>query len=64
MLLVVVVAVVGVVVVFGGAGGEEVEGVGLGVRRADGDDARAELDADGHVVVRGEAAFAEADREA
>jgi hypothetical protein len=30
---------------------------------ADGNDARAELDADGHVVVWGEAAFAEADCE-
>ena len=37
------------------------EGEGSG--RADGDDARAEFDADGDIVVWGEAAFAEADGE-
>jgi hypothetical protein len=35
----------------------------VGRRRADGDDARAEFDADGHVVMWREAAFAEADCE-
>lgn len=33
------------------------------MRRTDGDDARAEFDADGHVVMSNEAAFAEPDRE-
>lgn len=45
----------------GGVGGGGVRGRGGG--GADGDDARAEFHADGYVVVGGEAAFAEADRQ-
>lgn len=45
-----------------GRGGRECDGGGS-VRRADGHDARAEFNADCDVVVRGEAAFAEADGE-
>lgn len=43
--------------------GQGRDGAGGRVRRADGDDAGAEFDADCDVVVRGEAAFAEADGE-
>lgn len=46
-------------------GSLESEGLGLGegIRGPDGHDSRAEFDADGYVVVGGEATFAEADRE-
>ena len=40
-----------------------VDGEGERGGRTNGDDSRAEFDADGHVVVGGEAAFAEADGE-
>lgn len=45
----------------GSAGIVDAEGVGGGW--ADGDDARPKFDADGDIVVRGEAAFAQADCE-
>ena len=43
--------------------GGVVDGKGERSGWADGDDSRAEFDTDGYVVVRGEAAFAEADGE-